>query len=578
MISVVSSSSYFIDTTFSDNIAIAGKSFYFAYAILSINGCNFARNSASSSAYSGIYALASTLSIENSDFSSQTSKETGGFISAIGSSSVTINSTSFSQGYSQKGGAIYIDSSTLLIDSCSFTQNTGYISGGGVYATNTQVTILNSTFNSGLSLLGDAIFMDSQSLTIKNSQFKGSQSVGEISKSSVYVLSSSYIGITNCSFTSPLNVVSALISESSQHVLISDSVFENIVGAPQGAISCTGNNTSGSVQITRTRFISNHSKGNGGALSIEDLSLVMEDCAVQGNSAEVDGGGMMLITPNCKTCYFNITRTNITNNQCNGEGGGIKWEDYRPNIEDTVIIKGNTATYGGNLASSPCSIKPPFARLLSESPDFIIFDAVPGQNYSGVLNISLYDTYGKIVATDYSSILIIGASASYPDLTLKGNTSFTAVQGVFSISSFLPAGLPGSSHQFLASTSSIPSGVANDKSVYSGTAMIEIYLRNCTYGEKYSTTSCIPCPPGSFLIEPDYSCIVCPDGANCPGGNAIFPMPGYWRSTNLSQIIYPCAVAGACLGSTTATDYSGTCSTGYYGVVCNSGIAGYFKT
>ena len=226
MISVVSSSSYFIDTTFSDNIAIAGKSFYFAYAILSINGCNFARNSASSSAYSGIYALASTLSIENSDFSSQTSKETGGFISAIGSSSVTINSTSFSQGYSQRGGAIYIDSSTLLIDSCSFTQNTGYISGGGVYATNTQVTILNSTFNSGLSLLGDAIFMDSQSLTIKNSQFKGSQSVGETSTSSVYVLSSSYIGITNCSFTSPLNVVSALISESSQYVLISDSVFE----------------------------------------------------------------------------------------------------------------------------------------------------------------------------------------------------------------------------------------------------------------------------------------------------------------------------------------------------------------
>ena len=572
--------SYFIDTRFIENLATASDSFHFSSITLIISGCAFSGNSAPSSAYTGIYAFGTNLTVSNSTFSDQKSSKQGSFLYILGGSFVIIHNTSFIKGSTSYGGAIYIDSSSLLINSSIFQDNIGSVAGGSIYATDTNINISNTAFTAGLSMLGDAIYMDLQALNISNCVFQGSMTTSNSYTSTVYAVNSRSIIVLNSSFSFPANNISALIAVGASSVNISDSLFQNISGVMYGAVSCIGGTSGGNVNILRTRFINNYSPNNGGGLLVQDLGLEMIDSVVKSNYAGFDGGGMDLTSPNCKTCAFSIRgATNITDNIAIHQGGAIKWSDYKPGIDTTVVIQNNSASYGGDLASIPCSIKPLSRRQLSDSADFIIFNAAPGQICTEVLNISLLDTYGNVITTDSSSTLLINTMIEYPDLSLRGNDTFTAKQGVFSIYSFTPSGPPGSTQQFTATTNGISStSIPNDNSTYSNSAIIEIFLRNCISGEQITNSECIICKEGTFLLKPELSCLPCPTGGICPGGTMLVPKPGYWRSSNASEIVYACPLAGACLGNSTATDGIGQCSEGYEGVMCSSCMGGYTKT
>ena len=106
---------------------------------------------------------------------------------------------------------------------------------------------------------------------------------------------------------------------------------------------------------------------------------------------------------------------------------------------------------------------------------------------------------------------------------------------------------------------------------------IQIFFRNCTYGEQSSNTDCTLCKEETFLIEPATVCKPCPSGGICPGGLEVLPRPGYWRSSNLSEIVYAYPVNHACIGDATAYDTLGSCSEGYYGIMCSSCKGGFQK-
>ena len=571
--------SYFINTTFTNNLSAFANFFYFSFTTIAIHQCVFSANSAADTGYSEIYAFTTVLSISNSIFSDQISSQDGAFLYILGNSSVSIDSTSFSNGYANNGGAIYIDSSLLTLNSCIFQENTGLVSGGSIYALSSPTTIFNTSFLSGSSPLGDAIYTSLEALNISTSHFSGSITTNSLPTSSVFIIRGTSITISNTSFTSPISKVSGLLVFGTSSVTISNCTFQDIRGVSYGAVGLVGLNANGSVSISQTRFIHNYSGGNGGGLSVQDMSLYMDQSVVDGNYAEADGGGIYMLIQTCEACSFSVTGlTKIINNACADEGGAIKWAGYKPNIEKTVFIDNNTAAYGGNFAGVACSIKPS-RRHLDQSGDYLIFNAVPGQNFTRVLTISLYDTYGNILVTDNHSTLKLNTLTSYPDLTLRGTTSFTAVAGVFSLTAFTPGSPPGSTQQLLASTSAISnSGVPNDNSTYSNSAIIEIFFRNCTYGEQISSSACELCAEGTYLINPDFTCSTCPDGGICPGGYWVLPTPGHWRSSNVSTLVYSCPVPEACLGNSTAEDYIGTCSEGYYGIMCSSCSPGYTKS
>ena len=67
--------------------------------------------------------------------------------------------------------------------------------------------------------------------------------------------------------------------------------------------------------------------------------------------------------------------------------------------------------------------------------------------------------------------------------------------------------------------------------------------------------SCSECPPGEYsLINPmedqigNQGCKLCPENANCYGGDSIMPHKGFWRFDSNSSLIIECVAEDSCLG------------------------------
>jgi hypothetical protein len=147
---------------------------------------------------------------------------------------------------------------------------------------------------------------------------------------------------------------------------------------------------------------------------------------------------------------------------------------------------------------------------------------------------------------------------------------------VFNVTGFTPSGPPGSSQVFEATTTAISiTAIQNDPRSYQNTANVNIFLRNCTYGEKIGVMNCLPCPDLKFLIEPAAVCEDCPIGGICPGGDRIWLKPDFYRTDSLSAIVYPCPLVGTCLGNDTG--YMTLCADGYTGILCSVCQQGYTK-
>jgi len=120
-----------------------------------------------------------------------------------------------------------------------------------------------------------------------------------------------------------------------------------------------------------------------------------------------------------------------------------------------------------------------------------------------------------------------------------------------------------------------------------------VIVRNCTVGEGLdSNGACFRCPAGTFLLVAPVNataCQSCPfEKAYCEGGSKIGPKPGYWRSSNVSDVFYKCYEKEACLGmlgessevNSEITSYAqsvGVCNTtaGYYGALCSGCLPGF---
>ena len=71
--------------------------------------------------------------------------------------------------------------------------------------------------------------------------------------------------------------------------------------------------------------------------------------------------------------------------------------------------------------------------------------------------------------------------------------------------------------------------VENVKTVFS------ISFRECVFGEEFtSDMRCAACSPGTFSSVVNQTaklCSPCIEGAQCMGGTAIYPKPGYFRKS-----------------------------------------------
>lgn len=69
-------------------------------------------------------------------------------------------------------------------------------------------------------------------------------------------------------------------------------------------------------------------------------------------------------------------------------------------------------------------------------------------------------------------------------------------------------------------------------------------------------------------------CNPCPEGAECPGGNRLWPLPGWWNTGEGSGQVQRC-LPGRCLGYD-AEAHAVICAVGYQGRLCGSCADGYY--
>lgn len=104
---------------------------------------------------------------------------------------------------------------------------------------------------------------------------------------------------------------------------------------------------------------------------------------------------------------------------------------------------------------------------------------------------------------------------------------------------------------------------------------IKFDARPCIYGEIYNIHlfRCEFCEEDYYTVgDPmdNYECRKCDlDRMICPGGNVLFPKPGYWRWNDDSDNFLKCRAPEACLGGN-ILNLNGVCAEGYMGNACGT--------
>lgn len=96
-----------------------------------------------------------------------------------------------------------------------------------------------------------------------------------------------------------------------------------------------------------------------------------------------------------------------------------------------------------------------------------------------------------------------------------------------------------------------------------------LFFRSCQTGEIFKEIEniCFPCPELFYSFNPLYpTCLSCPQNADCPGGSIISARENFWRSSNLSALVFECSVLkNGCKGG---ENPDGICNFGYEGPLC----------
>ncbi|CAG9326024.1 unnamed protein product [Blepharisma stoltei] len=549
----------------------------------------------------GVLLTLSTATITKSTFYSQQSVQ-GSFLYATTQSTAIIQGCFFNNGKSSNsGGAVFSTASEVIISSCTFSGNFAYSGGGGsiLSYSGSSLNITDSKFiNSSSNDLGGVIVGYESNLYVENSYFD-TFSMGAIS------------------------------GEKMMHIWIKGSQFYNGYSPSGGALSCTG---CVELEIYDSEFIKNRAKRLGGALYIwttndneiansyiisntmfqnnrgeiggsiysNNVKLNISFSTFSGNSAITDdpitattpvdgnGGAINTLCEDFKTCEFYFSSNTFVDNFATYDGGALNFEDIMPVLSGNVFAN-NTAAYGDDIGSYAVKIVAldengeliGYQRRLESAPlATSLSNLAPGQTSSKTLKIALVDYYNNIVTTDSSSsaeLLVTNSSTT----TFSGTTKVTAAKGVYVFNDFIVWAIPGTDVDIEVYSTGIDSTKSNSSQItYISTVKVNISLRKCIIGEATVGNNCQVCDKGSYSLDGENTaCIDCPSEAKCYGNYTMVPLPGYWRSSNMSSTFWACPKKSACEGSSKEHfSLTGRCEEGYHGNMCQACYSGYSRT
>jgi hypothetical protein len=251
-------------------------------------------------------------------------------------------------------------------------------------------------------------------------------------------------------------------------------------------------------------------EGGGGLVATDAARLSLNSTAVHWNNAAGAGGGVLLAGSAVMTAAHNKVMFNKARS-----GGGIA---VAPNatVADVhaflAAVVNNTAAAGPNVAAEPARIvlvsnissDGYVSRATAEGGALALRLAV-----SGAMDLP---APGVLAAATLGALQALGANASDDAGIVYMFLRIRQPAGHYTLSVALPE-----------YTQVAP-------------ASFSLYVRGCIPGEVAPLpNTCEPCVPGYYSLDPTQAlCQLCPAGADCPGGAAIIPQPGWWQSAATS--------------------------------------------
>ena len=357
------------------------------------------------------------------------------------------------------------------------------------------------------------------------------------------------LDITNSTFSnfdmlsgdgSTINV----LSSSSSSVNIVGSIFEGNKADNGGAIYFSSTNDSSSLTLDSSNFTNNYARFKGGAIyATSDYITTSNDCHFTSNQAYISGAcfyiGIMVNPASQLTSGATLTGNTVSLSQQIDIG-------TNPSYFSITMNQADLAIYQSNLS------------LLSNGTLFI--HGVAGYSMQSVrMTFSPFDCLDQPYY-DYQPSDSIVFTIVYPTQnSTVASYNCTPTQCFLSSNSLIYFSDVGSI-LLTTVTYSLSNGILLTNGFY-------VQIRDCVVGEIIDPDLkiCVMCPKGKFSLNTsDTFCTDCPTGAECPGGDQIIPLPGYYRSTENPDLVLICwNSTDSCLGGAL-----NNCSHGYSGPLC----------
>ncbi|TNV74976.1 hypothetical protein FGO68_gene3741 [Halteria grandinella] len=583
--------------------------------------------------YESTFISTYTMSI----FNDRSTDLVGGFINMQSTSSLGLFGCLFQGGIADIGGAIYsIGTNYITISGTNFTNNSARFDGGAIYALMfSQISILQSCkFTNNLvynSNKGDAISLKGRQrerIYISNDvQFSSNFSSSYIYADTIWfvLISGVLFENTNHNFTSEYFVNGGIYLRDVLAANIQNCTFYNMYGEYElGGSAIILEQTSHPgfeinqlmVQIYRNHFQNCYSKTKGGAISIinYDLAFLYDNVFIN-NSARVAGGALYYSCAELYSCYMKIQKATFRDNYAHIEGGAIKWTTKEPEFIDIQFINNSAAIYGDNIAS----VARVLVRITEEELGKKHYNSsgtikvaqdsnIPEFQSGGTISLyfGIIDKYGTYVATDSDSKLILKLQSLAPNpqflSVIESQTELNSVNGTYSIKNLIFVCQPNTTQILTLNTLGIDSSVYDNTIITdwasplnnqpiqpslianaSSTFPLTISVQSCHLGSQLlSNGRCQQCSWGTYLFDVYSEPFICKQCqtqfSECLGGFEVYPLPGYWRSSNISEQFYACLYSDACLGKNNDTQaYQGQCDRGYQGFLCADCELNYSK-
>ena len=458
----------FTDCTFSGNKGTTGDSFggalYVKEASLECKDCDFSENSSVNNGGAVWLNAMSKADFTNCDFTSNVcTANLAGAICLSGANPLNITGGTFQANKANEGGCIYNNAaSTINIAGTKFIENKATTGVGGVFYCNQNTgpvidiadaefigntaakegsailfrngtwTVTNTVFKNNTSVSnGGAIYAHTGTLTLKGGSFSGNKTTsGSVGGGAIYVTTNAELSVDGTTF-----------SENSAQKTGS-------TGAGKGGAICIANSAASSHTIKNATFTANTDALAGGALFIEKMSVEIDGCTFDGNSANGHGGavyatGAATFTVKNSTfeenvlngdfaggaIYSNatstgnlISATKFISNSTKGNGGAIYWSGTGRLAVDKSYFEGNVATKQG------AAIRKTNGLLYLNASSFT-GNKSAGARTGGVIRLekdSFFNNccfYGNEADVAHTSLVLVGGTTTVLNSTLYESKS-----------------------------------------------------------------------------------------------------------------------------------------------------------